>query len=95
MLIKAKFDETIANMQEEKHVYHDLLRQLKAALNSSGGAGQELNQEASAPREPVENKRDKMRNNYFETVDERLFQESSTEKVSLLAEYAECMKIIE
>ena len=95
MLIKAKFDETIANMQEQKHEYHDLLRKLKAALSSSRGAGQELNQNASAPREPAENKRDKMRNNYFETVDERLFQESSTEKVSLLAEYAECMKIIE
>ena len=48
----------------------------------------------SVTKRPMENKRDKMRNNYFETIDERVLVECSIEKIVLEAKYEECLRIV-
>ena len=45
-------------------------------------------------KRPLANKRDKMRNNYFETIDERVLVECSVDRLVKEQEYEECLRIL-
>ena len=79
-------------------MYHDMLRQLEeanASVNSGlGKSALDVGKMMLVTKRPLENKRDKMRNNYFETIDERVLIECSVDRLVKEQEYEECLRIL-
>ena len=75
-----------------------MLRQLEevnASLDTELGKSElDVGKMMLVTKRPLANKRDKMRNNYFETIDERVLVECSVEKLVQEQEYEECLRIL-
>ena len=97
-MIRAKFDEIINDIEQTSNMYLDMRRQLEeanASVNSELGKSElDIGKMMLVTKRPLENKRDKMRNNYFETIDERVLVECSVEKLVQEQEYEECLRIL-
>ena len=98
LVIRAKFDEIINDIEQTSSMYLDMRRQLEeanAGVNSELGKSElDIGKMMLVTKRPLENKRDKMRNNYFETIDERVLVECSVEKLVQEQEYEECLRIL-
>ena len=77
-------------------MYHDMLRQLEevnASLDTELGKSElDVGKMMLVTKRPLANKRDKMRNNYFETIDERVLVECSVDRLAKEQEYEECLR---
>ena len=97
-MIRAKFDEIINDIEQTSNMYLDMRRQLEeanAGVNSELGKSElDIGKMMLVTKRPLEDKRDKMRNNYFETIDERVLVECSVEKLVQEQEYEECLRIL-
>lgn len=91
LVVKAKFDETVQFLKDSNSHYRRVCQELIAFHNAPGAPG--TAKIDSLEYKQSRGKRERMKNSYFETIDERIFQECHLLRYTLEQDYLKALEL--